>query len=125
MNVVLEPLVLTRLTVNRAGILLGASGMHEMFETIAVGPFSPIAKYTESLFIGSLHDKTSVADTDVSDVDEGYTAPGNRSHGLHHQIQANQFSDPAFVYDVDLAHRQDDDAEIILQLASVLRDAPC
>lgn len=39
--------------------------MHDMFETIASGVDSPIARYTKSLFIGSLHDNTHVADTDL------------------------------------------------------------
>lgn len=130
--------------------------MHEMLETIASGSVSPIAKYTKSLFIGSLRDMTSVADTDDSDMeefggpihpsddetygddeneevgdededeDEGTPSSDGSWHGMGPQIHV-AFSDVADVEDVaaedDPDNFPDDDAETILQLASLIRDA--
>lgn len=150
MNAVLEPLVLNRLTLNREDLLSGASGIHEMLETIASGTASPIAKYTKSLFIGSLHDVSSAADSDESDMaggpiypeeyethnydeevendgeDEGDPSLYGSRHDLGQHIQGI-FSYLEDVEDVaaedDLANFQDDDAETILRVSRLIRDA--
>lgn len=150
MNAVLEPLVLNRLTLNREDLLSGASGIHEMLETIASGTASPIAKYTKSLFIGSLHDVSSAADSDESDMDGGPIYPEEyETHNYDEEVEndGEDEGDPSLygsrhdlgqhiqgtvsyleeAEDVaaegDLANFQDDDAEIISRLSRLIRDA--
>lgn len=62
MNAILQPLVLTRLTLDMSEVLSGSHDMLEMFDSIASGAAHPISQYTEHIFIGSVYDRTTPSD---------------------------------------------------------------
>lgn len=59
---ILEPLVLTHLTLDMSEVLSGSQNMLEMFDSIASGASYPISRYTKSNFIGSVYDRTTPSD---------------------------------------------------------------
>lgn len=75
MNAVIEPLVLTRLTIDMRDVLSCSLDTAEMFNSIASGTAAAITRYTETIFLGSIYDRTTPCDigTDCDeDVAEGW-----------------------------------------------------